>query len=148
MNLSGEFVVTRPRAHVYRFLIDPECFGRVLPDLESMVVHGPSSFEAVVRVGISFIKGPVRVHFDLIEAQDGTRARYTGKGSGIGSFVELQAGFALKDKEDGGTEVAWEGDATIGGRVATVTSGILMQVAKKNANAFIEALKNEIEKSV
>jgi carbon monoxide dehydrogenase subunit G len=38
--------------------------------------------------------------------------------------------------------------ATTGGRVATVASGILMQVAKKNANAFIDALKNEIERSI
>jgi carbon monoxide dehydrogenase subunit G len=148
MNLTGEFAVKRPRAEVYRFLINPECFGKVLPDLESIVVHGPSSFEAVVRVGISFIKGPLRIRFDLVEAQDGERARYNGKGAGIGSFVDLQAGFVLKDKSDGETEVTWEGVATTGGRIATVASGILMQVAKKNANAFIGALKNEIERSV
>jgi len=147
MNLEGEFSVRRPCVDVYRFLIDPERFGKALPDLESLVVEGPSSFEAVVRVGISFIKGPLRVRFELASAQEGQIARYRGKGSGIGSFVELQAGFSLKDKGDGETEVSWEGVATMGGRIASIASGILMQVAKKNADAFIDALKNEIERS-
>jgi carbon monoxide dehydrogenase subunit G len=146
MNLSGEFTVKRSRPEVYRFLTDPECFGRILPDLESLVIQGPSSFEAVVRVGISFIKGPLRVRFDLIEAREGERARYNGKGAGIGSFVELQVEFFLKDKGDHETEINWEGVATTGGRIATVASGLLLQVAKKNANVFIEALKKEMEK--
>lgn len=146
MDLTGEFIVKRPRAEVYRFLVNPECFGKVLPDVESLVVHGPSSFEAVVRVGISFIKGPLRVHFDLVEAQEGEKARYNGRGTGMGSFVELQAGFVLRDKGEG-TEVSWQGVASMGGRIATVAAGILLQVAKKNADVFIEALKKEIERS-
>jgi carbon monoxide dehydrogenase subunit G len=147
MNLEGEFSVRRPRADVYRFLLDPECFGKALPDLESLVIEGPSSFEAVVRVGISFIRGPLRVRFEVMEAKEGKMARYRGKGSGIGSFVELQARFSLKDKGDAETEVSWEGNATTGGRVASIASGILMQVAKKNADAFIDALKNAMERS-
>ena len=146
MRLADKFTIKKTPDLVYRFLTDPQCFGEVLPDLQSLEILDPSSFKAVFRVGISFIRGPVEVHFQLIESDPGKKARYKGIGTGMGSFVELEAGFLLAESGDG-TEVAWNGVAQIGGRLAAAAGGLLQPVAHKNATVFIEALKQEIERT-
>jgi len=147
MELQGKFVVKRPCEAVYRFLIDPERFGKILPDLKSLEVLSPTSFTAVFSVGISFIRGDMEVRFDLIESRENREARFKGKGLGIGSFVELETGFQLNPDGEG-TEVSWRGVAQIGGRLAAAAGGLLQPVAAKNANVFIAALKAQIERTV
>lgn len=144
MKRQGKFTVQSPPDAVYRFLVSPERFGNVLPDLQSLEVQSPRNFKAVFRVGISFIKGPMHVHFELTDSEEGRGARYKGQGTGMGSSVNVEAGFQLKP-ESGGTEVTWEGTAQIGGRLAALAGGLLEVVAEKNAAAFIEALKRGIE---
>ena len=146
MELKGHFAVHQSPDEVYRFLVDPRRFGRALPDLQSLEVIDAKSFKAVFRVGISFIKGPMQVQFELQESKDSKMARYKIKGTGLGSFVELQAGFELHEKDDG-TEVSWEGVAQIGGRLAAAAGGLLQPVAEKNVTTFIEALKREMERT-
>ncbi len=144
MKLQGKFAIKRPREAVYRFLVNPERCGRLLPDLQSLEVLSPRSFKAVLRVGISFIKGPMQIQFELFESEEYTMARYKGKGMGMGSFVELQVGFHLSEEGDG-TEITWQGVAQVGGRLAAMAGGLLQPVVEKNAGAFIETLKKEIE---
>lgn len=144
MELQGKFTVKHPPDAVYRFLVNAERFGKLLPDLQSLEVLTPTSFKAVFLVGISFIKGPMRVEFELLEGEEAKRASYKGKGTGMGSFIEMQAGFQLKEGGDG-TEVVWHGGAQIGGRLAALAGGLLQPVAEKNAAQFIQALKREIE---
>ena len=146
MKLDGKFTVRQKPDFIYRFLVDPQCFGEVLPDLQTLEILGSTSFKSLFRVGISFIKGPMEVHFQLIESDPGKKPRYKGKGTGMGSFVELDAGFLLEESGDG-TVVAWNGVAQIGGRLAAVAGGLLQPVAQKNAAAFLEALKQRIERT-
>src|SRR3990167_4366815 len=101
MKLDGKFTVRQKPDFIYRFLVDPQCFGEVLPDLQTLEILGSTSFKALFRVGISFIKGPMEVHFQLIESDPGKKARYKGKGTGMGSFVELDEGFLLEESGDG-----------------------------------------------
>jgi carbon monoxide dehydrogenase subunit G len=146
MKLADKFTIKKNPDLVYRFLVDPQCFGEALPDLQALEILSPTSFKAVFRVGISFIRGPIEVHFELIDSDPGKKARYRGKGTGMGSFIELEAGFLLAESSEG-TEVAWNGVAQIGGRLAAAAGGLLQPVAQKNAGVFIAALKKEIERT-
>lgn len=145
IELKGNFKLKAPREKSYRFLVDPQRFGKALPDLQSLEVLSPTSFKAVFQVGISFIKGPISAVFEISESEEGKRARYRGKGTGLGSFVEVDASFEL-DEASEGTHVTWEGVAQVGGRLAPAAGGLLKPVAEKNAKAFIESLTQEIER--
>lgn len=144
IKFGGEFEVKRTPEAVYDFLTDPKKFAPLLPDFESMSVQGPSHFTVKVKVGISYIKGTADVKMELAQADRPKRAQYKGQGSVAGGNVSLTAGFDLSPA-DSGTKVAWQGEAQIFGRLASVAGGLLEPLGKKNVQKLIDGLQAALQ---
>lgn len=140
IKLDGEFEVKRKPEDVYDFLTDPNKFAPLLPDFQSMSVQDATHFGVKVNVGISYIKGTADVKMELAQADRPKRAQYKGQGSVAGGNVSFTAGFDLS-AVDGGTEVAWQGEAQIFGRLASVAGGLLEPLGKKNVQKLIDGLQ-------
>lgn len=140
IKFGGDFQVRRTPEEVYDFLTDPNKFAPLLPDFQSMSVQDAAHFTVKVNVGISYIKGAADVKMELAQAERPTRAQYKGQGSVAGGNVSLTAGFDLSSV-DGGTRVAWQGEAQIFGRLASVAGGLLEPLGKKNVQKLIDGLQ-------
>jgi carbon monoxide dehydrogenase subunit G len=140
IKLGGEFEVRRKPEDVYDFLTDPNKFAPLLPDFQSMSVQDVTHFGVKVNVGISYIKGTADVKMELAQADRPKRAQYKGQGSVAGGNVSFTAGFDLS-ATDGGTKVAWQGEAQIFGRLASVAGGLLEPLGKKNVQKLIDGLQ-------
>jgi uncharacterized protein len=140
IKFGGEFEVKRTPEQVYDFLSDPNKFAPLLPDFQSMTVQDATHFTVKVNLGISYIKGAADVKMELAEADRPKRAQYKGKGSVSGGNVSLTAGFDLSSI-DGGTKVAWQGEAQIYGGLASVAGGLLEPLGKKNLQKLIDGLR-------
>jgi len=140
IKLGGEFEVKRKPEDVYDFLTDPSKFAPLLPDYQSMSVQDATHFGVKVNVGISYIKGTADVKMELAEAERPKRAQYKGQGSVAGGNVSFTAGFDLS-AINGGTKVAWQGEAQIFGRLASVAGGLLEPLGKKNVQKLIDGLQ-------
>jgi carbon monoxide dehydrogenase subunit G len=105
-----------------------------------MEVQDERHFAVKVNVGISYIKGTANVKMELAEASRPSRAQYTGQGSVAGGNVSVTAGFDLVPS-GGGTRVAWQGEAQIFGRLASVAGGLLEPLGKKNVQKLIDGLQ-------
>jgi len=140
IKLSGEFEVKRSQEDVFAFLTDPNKFAPLLPDFQSMSVQDATHFNVKVNVGISYIKGVADVKLELAQADRPKRAQYKGQGSVAGGNVSFTAGFDLSPSGDG-TKVAWQGDAQIFGRLASVAGGLLEPLGKKNVQKLIDGLQ-------
>jgi uncharacterized protein len=140
IKLNGEFEVKRKPEDVYDFLTDPSKFAPLLPDYQSMSVQDATHFGVKVNVGISYIKGTADVKMELAEAERPKRAQYKGQGSVAGGNVSFTAGFDLS-AVNGGTKVAWQGEAQIFGRLASVAGGLLEPLGKKNVQKLIDGLQ-------
>jgi carbon monoxide dehydrogenase subunit G len=142
MNISfgGDFTVAKSREQVFEFLTDAERFCPLLPDFQSMKKEDGDKFMVTLRVGISHIRGDAKVKMKLLEATRPSHAVYEGKGDVAGGTATLRAGFELADA-DGGTKVAWKGQAQIAGRLASLAGGLLEPLAKKNVQQLIDALQ-------
>jgi carbon monoxide dehydrogenase subunit G len=140
IKFGGEFEVKRTPEEVYDFLTDPKKFGPLLPDFQNMSVQDATHFTVKVNVGISYIKGTAEVKMQLAEAERPKRALYKGQGSVAGGNVSLTAGFNLSSA-DGGTKVAWQGEAQIFGRLTSVAGGLLEPLGKKNVQKLIDGLQ-------
>jgi carbon monoxide dehydrogenase subunit G len=77
---------------------------------------------------------------ELAQADQPKRAQYKGQGSVAGGNVSLTAGFDLTGA-GAGTKVAWDGEAQIFGRLASVAGGLLEPLGKKNVQKLIDALQ-------
>jgi carbon monoxide dehydrogenase subunit G len=140
IKLDGEFEVKRKPEDVYDFLTDPSRFAPLLPEFQSMSMQDATHFAVKVNVGISYIKGAADVKMELAQADRPRRAQYKGKGSVSGGNVSFTAGFDLS-ATNGGTKVAWQGEAQIFGGLASVAGGLLEPLGKKNVQKLIDGLQ-------
>jgi carbon monoxide dehydrogenase subunit G len=140
IKFAGDFEVKRTPEDVYGFLIDPSKFAVLLPDFQGLSIQDSTHFTVKVNVGISYIKGTAEVKMELSQADDPKRAQYKGQGSMAGGNVALMAGFDLSPI-DGGTKVAWQGEAQIFGRLTSLAGGLLEPLGKKQVQKLIDGLQ-------
>jgi carbon monoxide dehydrogenase subunit G len=142
IKFAGDFEVRRTPEEVHDFLIDPSKFAVLLPEFQGLSVQDSTHFTVKVKVGISHIKGTAEVKMELAEAERPKRAQYKGQGSVAGGNVSLIAAFDLSLLDGGsGTKVAWQGEAQIFGRLASVAGGLLEPLGKKQVQKLIDGLQ-------
>ncbi|MGC2112487.1 MAG: SRPBCC domain-containing protein, partial [Candidatus Korobacteraceae bacterium] len=146
INFSGDFTTPRPLDEVYEFLSDPNKFGPLLPDFQSMTVEDATHFTVKVRVGVGNIRGNAEIKMELAEAMRPHRAQYKGQGTAVGSQITLTAGFDLSAAPDG-TRVAWQGEANIFGKLASMAGGMLEPLGRKNIQKLIDGLQKALAES-
>jgi len=147
IKLEGIFEVTRSPAEVYEFLVDPAKFAPLLPEFRGMVAQDATHFTVKVNVGISHIKGVADVKMELTEDERPKRAQYKGQGNVAGGSVSFTAGFDLLQVDSGGTRVAWQGEAQVFGRLASVAGGLLEPLGKKNVRKLIDGLQAALRRA-
>ncbi len=130
INFSGEFTTPGSPEEVFDFLSDPNKFGPLLPDFQSMSMTDPTHFAVKVRVGVGNIRGSAEIKMELSEALRPVRALYKGQGTAVGSQVTVSAGFDLSPLS-GDTRVAWRGEANIFGKLASMAGGMLEPLGKQ-----------------
>jgi carbon monoxide dehydrogenase subunit G len=145
MHFEGTFDVKAGRSQVYEFMLDPNRLAKCLPDLQKMEVEGPDRFKATVRVGISFIKGNLNFQFTILDKEPTSHARLVGRGSGMGSTIDLDTVLDLKDGPNGGTSMAWKAEAKIGGQIASVGQRLIGGQAEKQVKQLFDCLRKQLE---
>ncbi len=144
IKFAGNFEVKRTQEDVYDFLSDPGKFAALLPDFQGLSIQDSTHFTVKVNVGISYIKSTAEVKMELAEGERPKRALYKGQGSVAGGNVSLTASFDLSPVDGGGTKVAWQGEAQIFGRLASVAGGLLEPLGKKQVQKLIDGLQKAL----
>ena len=140
IKFTGEFTSPRSPDDVFDFLADPNKFGPLLPDFESMTVQDATHFTVKVRVGVGNIRGTAEIKMELAEATRPQRALYKGQGTAVGSQITISAGFDLSPLPES-TQVAWQGEANVFGKLASMAGGMLEPLGKKNIQKLIDGLQ-------
>lgn len=142
ITFSGEFDTPRSPDEVYDFLSDPQKFGALFPDFEGMTSQDATHFTIKLRVSVGNLSGSAELAMELAEAVRPQRALYQGAGSAVGSQIGISAGFDLSPQPEG-TRVAWQGEAGIAGKLASL--GLMLEpVVKQNLEKLIEALRGAL----
>jgi uncharacterized protein len=145
LHFEGEFSVKAPRKAVFEFLTDPKRISACMPDLQSLEVKSPDDFTAVIKAGISFIKGDFKMHFTTAEKQPPQHAKLLARGSGMGSTIDLETTMDLAEA-DGMTNMKWLAEAKVGGRIASVGQRLLNGQAEKTIKQLFGCLQGQLEK--
>ena len=138
IKFGGEFEVKRTPEEVYDFLTDPKKFAPLLPDFQGMTQQDATHFTVKVNVGISYIKGAADMKMELTQADRPKRAQYKGQGSVPGGNAAMTAGFDLSPA-GGRTKVAWQGEAQVFGRLASVAGAAQTRPAIVRGTAAAKA---------
>src|SRR5208283_660149 len=107
---------------------------------ESMTVQDATHFTVKVRVGVGNIRGTAEIKMELAEATRPQRALYRGQGTAVGSQITISAGFDLSPLPES-TQVAWQGEANVFGKLASMAGGMLEPLGKKIIQKLIDGLQ-------
>ncbi len=143
INFSGEFTTPRSPEEVFDFLSDPNQFAPLLPDFQSMSMQDPTHFTVKVKVGVGNIRGSAELKMELSEAVKPLRALYKGQGTAVGSQVTVSAGFDLSPLPES-TRVAWQGETSVFGKLASMAGGMLEPLGRKNIQKLIDGLQKAL----
>ena len=147
INFSGEFTTPRGPEEVFDFLSDPNKFGPLLPDFESMSMQDATHFTVKVKVGVGNIRGSAEIKMELTEAVKPLRAQYRGRGNAIGSQITVSSSFELLPLPES-TRVIWRGETAVFGKLASMAGGMLEPLGKKNIQKLIEGLQKALAEPV
>ncbi len=145
MELNGIRTIALARAAVWQSLNDPDVLRECIPGCKDLSGSSSEGFAATVTQKI----GPVKATFKgTIELSDVVEPEsYTISGQGKGGAAGFAKGSARVKLVEvgGGTELSYEVEARVGGKLAQIGSRLIDGTAKKLANEFFERFQNVVE---
>lgn len=141
--LDGNFLVSSSPNETYQFLTDPVRFAPLLPMFKELKNVDEEAFEVVMEVGVPQIKGTAEVQVRFAEKVQDERANMVSQVRHSLGMADAQLEFVLLPYQ-AGTRVEWKCDSTVRGTLASVASGILSPLAKRNVKAMISSVQGEL----
>jgi uncharacterized protein len=147
MELSGTRIIAAPRHIVWQHLNDPDTLRAVIPGCDSLDAVGDDGFEATVRQKIGPVRATFRGKVTLADIRAPESYRIIGEGSGgIAGFAKGGADVRLAEVE-GGTELTFEAEAQLGGKLAQLGNRLVGGVARRVVDEFFDAFQAHVETS-
>ena len=145
LRFEGTFEVAAPREEVFQAVTDPDQVARCMPDLQKLEVKSADEFDAVVKVGVSFVRGEFLLNFKTVERQHPSRVRMKAHGTGLGSAVDVEMATDLTETPSGGTSMKWTAEAQVSGKVASLGQRLMQSQADKIIRQLFDCLRGKLE---
>lgn len=145
MELSGTKVIAADVDTVWAHLNNPETLQACIPGCEELTGSPEEGFAAVVKQKVGPVKATFKGEVTLDNIVPGKSYTITGEGKGgVAGFAKGGANVALTPVDDG-TELTYEVDAKVGGKLAQLGNRIIGGFARKMADEFFERFQNTVE---
>jgi uncharacterized protein len=136
MTMSGEVQLPAAREVVWEKLNDPAVLKACIPGCEQLDKTSDNSFEAVATIKIGPVKAKFKGKVTLSDIDPPNGYKISGQGEGgVAGFAKGGAVVKLTPK-DGGTLLAYDVEAQIGGKLAQLGQRLVNGAAKKVADDF------------
>ena len=144
MTMAGEVQLSAPRETVWAKLNDAEVLKACIPGCEELNKVSDTEFQAVATTKIGPVKAKFkgRVHLTDLDPPNGYKISGEGEG-GVAGFAKGGATVVLTSK-DGGTLLAYNVEAQIGGKLAQLGQRLVVGAAKKLADDFFQNFANAV----
>ena len=145
MQMSDTRQIDAPPAQVYAALLDPGMLERCVPGAQEVTGNVEDGFEATVVQKVGPVKATFKGEVTISDMVENTSLKIDGSGKGgAAGFAKGGAIVNLVEK-DGGTELAYDVEAKVGGKLAQLGSRIIDGFAKKMADQFFDNFKASLE---
>ena len=139
MKISGTYTLPLPQAQAYQLMQDPEALARAIPGCEGLEKVGPDEYRMKMKMALASLSGAFEGKVRITEQAPPDSFRLVVEGTGKIGFVKGD-GLLKLSAVDGGTEVAYEGDAQVGGTMAAVGQRLIDGTSKMMIKKFFEKL--------
>ncbi len=144
MKLEGEYTFEAPRDIVWDVLLDPQLLARVLPGCEGLDPLGNDQYKAVLKIQIGPVQGVFEGTVTLLDINKPDSYRMDINGKGAPGFVK-GIGAVRLETQGSTTTMHYEGDAQVGGRIASVGQRLLESSAKALVRQSLEGITAQVQ---
>jgi carbon monoxide dehydrogenase subunit G len=143
VKLAGTATLPAPPAEVWSLLMDASRLSRLLPGCERLEPDGPDRYKVAVKFGIAAISGKYAGTLEFSQKKPPHSLIVKMDGKGLPGFVKGEGRIELTPKGDD-TDIAYAGEAQVGGLIASVGQRMIDAVARKIVQQFFDSAKAEL----
>lgn len=144
MDLSGTKTIPAPRETVYRALLDPEVLKACVPGCAEISGSAEEGFQATVVQKVGPVKATFKGEVEINDQNPPESLTISGSGKGgAAGFAKGGAKVSLVEQGDE-TELSFEVEAKVGGKLAQLGSRIIDGFAKKMADEFFTRFQDAL----
>jgi 2-furoyl-CoA dehydrogenase large subunit len=141
---AGKVRVAAAPAAVWQALLDTQTLASIIPGCHNLEQVSATHFRAEVTLGVGPVKGSYRADVRLTDLVSPTSATLTGMANGGLGSATGTGHVSLDGDGAGGTIIAYDYEAEIGGKVAAIGSRLLDGAARVVIRQFFEALARRV----
>jgi len=147
VKVHGSALVPAAREKVWQSLTDPTFLARCLPGAQQLTPDGPGRYKVSLKMGIAAFSGKFDGSVQLSDEHPPESFCMAVEGRGAPGFLKGQGTITLR--EDGRqapaqTEVRYDGEAQVGGVIASVGSRMIEAATKKIIQQFFDAVASQL----
>ena len=145
MKLSGSYQINLSKEKVWLALNDPEILKQAIPGCEEFIKNSETEFTATATNKIGPFNASFTGDIELKDLNPPNSYKISGSGNSPVGFASGEAEVKLEDHENG-TNLIYEVEANVGGKIAQVGSRLIDMTAKKMADIFFGKFSKLISK--
>ncbi len=144
MKVAGDYTFDAPRDEVWTALQDPEVLAATMPGCDKLELVGENEYDGALNIKVGPVQGKFqgKIRLEDIDPPNGYTMLVDGKGAP--GFVKATAGIRLT-AEGAKTRLDYDGDAQVGGRIASVGQRLLDSSAKAIIRQSLEGLNETLK---
>ena len=145
MEQAGEYRIATDRENVWAGLNDPDVLARCIDGCQSMTKLDDTTFEAKVKAKVGPVRATFAARLELTDVDPPNR--YTINANVKGGPAGFGKGSAqvMLEPEGEQTLLRYTAAATVGGKLAQIGSRLIDAAARKMADDFFAAFKQQLE---
>ena len=145
MTMNGSFNLAASRETVWAKLNDPEVLKACIPGCQSLEATDDGGFAAVAKLKVGPVSATFKGKVNLTDLDPPSSYKINGEGEGgIAGFAKGGATVRLTEIPEG-TQLDYDVEANIGGKIAQLGARLINGVAKKLADQFFEKFAEAVK---
>jgi carbon monoxide dehydrogenase subunit G len=146
---SGTVTIAATRAAAYAFVADPRRLATCIPGCTDLVEIAPGKYSAVLSNKVAFLAVRFDVAVQLVREvpNEAIDATITGNPIGLAGRLEARAGVRLTDGVAGTTQLAYDVELTLTGKLGGLGQPVLKAKSEELSRAFGANVKAAVEAS-
>lgn len=144
MKIEGSHTFDAPQEVVWPLLLDPEVLASAMPGCEKLQKTAENQYEGILMVRVGPVQGKFNGTVLLENIQEPDSYDISVDGTGPSGFIKGSGSLRLQSN-NGRTTMHYEGDAQVGGRIASVGQRLLDTSAKAIIRQSLTGLERQVE---
>lgn len=144
MKIAGSYPLAAPRDVLWPMLLDPQVLASIMPGCESLETVGENQFHGILKIKVGPVQGKFQGDVALTDINDSESYTISVNGKGAPGFVKGLGSLRLEADGDM-TTLHYDGDAQVGGRLASVGQRLLDTTANAIIRQSLEGLGQQVQ---